>query len=249
MSELLAVQRRFQALATSGADVLAGLLAGGDLGIYAHAYVQRLVDVLASDHPKLQTALGAERFSELMTGYVRARPPTSFTVRDAGAALADHLDGHPDVPPWAADLARLERALLEVFDGPDGAPLGRAQLADVAPAALPALPLRWGPSSAVVPLAWSVDDLWSALEDDFGVLEPVPGPRTVLVWRRGLAVVHRTLDTDEAALAPAIATGITFADACALLDAHRDGDVAERAIELLVRWLDAEVLRAPEERP
>lgn len=244
MPDLLAIQRRFQRLVITGAGDLAGLLSSGELGIYAHAYVQRLHDVLAADHPTLLAALGAERFSELVAGYVRARPPTSFTVRDAGAALAEHLDGVATAPPWAADLARLERALIEVFDGPDAPPLAREQ---VDPATLPALRLQWVPSSAIVPLGWSVDELWSVLDEGGPFVAPEPASRAVLVWRRGLVVVHRTLDPDEATLAEAIAAGTTFADACALLAADRPDDAAARAIALLVRWLDAEVLSAPEE--
>src|SRR6185436_18417921 len=96
--------------------------------------------------------------------YLRVHPPRSFTLREAGVALAGFLRDRADVPAWAVDLAELERARLEVFDGPDAAPLAQDEVAALGDA-LPDLQLSWVPASVVVPLAWTVDDLWSAIED------------------------------------------------------------------------------------
>jgi hypothetical protein len=63
----------------------------------------------------------------------------------------------------------------------------------------------------------------------------------VLVWRRDLTVIHRTLEADEAALASAVAAGVTFAEACEVVARFTD-EPAARAIELLLRWLEAEAL-------
>lgn len=246
MAELVALQRRFQALVVAGHGDLAGLLGGGELGIYAHAYGARLHDVLAVDHPVLKAALGDEGFAALAAGYLAACPPSSYTVRDVGLRLAEHLAADGAAPPWAAALARLERARVEVFDGPDADTLGRDAVAALAPDELPGLRLRWVPASALVGLGWSVDDGWSEVED--GRAWPPPGPveRTVLVWRRDEEVVHRALAPDEALVAPALVDGASFAEVCErLLACHDDGEaVAARAIELLVGWLDAGALRA-----
>jgi hypothetical protein len=60
------------------------------------------------------------------------------------------------------------------------------------------------------------------------------------VWRRDVTVVHRTLDADEARVLPAPAAGTTFATACDRLEDQPAP--AERALALLVRWLDAAIL-------
>lgn len=245
MTALAELQAHFLALVTTGRGDPRGLVAGGELGIYAHAYGARLLEALRVDHPKLEAALGPARFAAAIEGYVAARPPSSFTLRDYGVDLPGWLTT-ADAPPWAADLARLERARVEVFDAADQVALARDDVAALSPHALAALPLRWITASAVVPLAWTVDDTWSDLEDDAPPRPPTPTARVVLVWRRDLAVIHRTLETDEAALASALAHGVTFADACDVVARFTD-EPAPRAIELLLRWLDAGVL-APSAR-
>lgn len=230
----------------AGDDIPEGLIASGDLDIYTRIYASRLLDALSDDYPKLHAALGTT-FTRIAEGYLRARPPRSFTLREAGAELPAHLQSHADAPPWAADLAALERARLEVFDGPDAAPLAQAEAIALGDQ-LAELALRWVPSSQIVAIGWTIDDLWSAIEDDGPWSEPAPADRVVLVWRRDLSVLHRTLDPDEAAVARSIGAGARFAEVCEVLG-HAHGEAAvTRAAELLMRWLAAEAIAAPAAR-
>jgi hypothetical protein len=241
--DLAALQRQFYDRVTAG-EPAQGLIASGDLAIYANMYASRLHDALAEDYPKLRAALGDERFAAITAPYLRAHPPRSFTLRDAGLALAAYLRDSALAPPWAADLAALERARVEVFDGPDAEPLAHAGVVALE-ARLPELVVVWVPSSAVVPLAWAVDDLWSALEDDQPAFEPAREARVVLVWRRDLSVLHRTLEPDEAELARAVAIGTPFAEVCEQLGRIHGDDASGRAAELLLRWLEGAALAAP----
>jgi len=243
VADLATLQRQFYDRVTAGAPT-DGLIASGDLEIYADMYATRLHDALGEDYPKLRAALGDEAFAAITTDYLRAHPPRSFTLRDAGIALAGHLRAGALAPPWAADLAALERARVEVFDGPDADPLAHADVVARGDQ-LPELVLAWVPSSAVVPLAWTVDDLWSAIEDERPTSEPACEARMVLVWRRDTSVLHRTLDADEAALARPIAGGARFADACEVLGQLHGDDASGRAAELLLRWLQDAALAAP----
>jgi hypothetical protein len=243
MSDLARLQRQFYDRVVAGAPA-DELIASGDVEIYAGMYTSRLFDAIAEDTPKLRAALGQDRFAELITRYLRAHPPSSFTLREAGAALEAFVRGEPSAPAWAADLAALERARVEVFDGPDAAPLAQDEVAALGDA-LPDLRLAWVPASVVVPLAWTVDDLWSAIEDAQPTVEPAAEPRVVLVWRRELSVLHRTLDADEARLAPLIAQGASFADVCGVLGEIHGAEASQRAVELLVRWLQASALARP----
>jgi hypothetical protein len=239
MPDLARLQRQFYDRVVAGATA-DELIASGDVEIYAGMYTSRLFDAIADDYPKLRAALGEDRFAELIAHYLRAHPPSSFTLREAGAALAAFLRAEPSAP-WAADLAALERARVEVFDGADAAPLAQDEVAALGDA-LPDLRLTWVPASAVVPLAWSVDDLWSAIEDAQPPPDPRADARVVLVWRRELSVLHRTLDADEARLAPQIAAGASFADVCEVLGEIHGGQASERAVEILLRWLQAAVI-------
>lgn len=240
MADLTELERRFYDRVV-GREPEGDLIGSGDIGVYARMYASRLYDTLADDYPKLRAALGDDRFGDVVRRFLAAHPPTSFTLRDAGLALPGFLRG--DDPPWAADLAALERARIEVFDGGDAVPLAQDTVAALGEA-LPELVLAWVPSSVVVPLAWTVDDTWSAIEDGEPHAEPTEEPRVVLVWRRDVAVLHRTLDADEARLAPRIADGARFADVCGILGEIHGDDATARAVELLLRWLQAAALDA-----
>jgi hypothetical protein len=245
---LAALQRAFYERVTQGTQA-DGLAASGDLEVYAGMYAIRLIDTLAGDFPKLHAAVGDHHFRQLATRYLRAQPPTSFTMRELGVGFADHLTTNDHAPAWAADLAALERARHVVFDGPDVPPLIRDEVIALGDQ-LPELAMRWVASHAIVALRWTVDDLWSAIEDasegheitdaPFDHPAPEPTARTVLVWRveDSTSVLHRTLDDDEALLAAPISRGATFAEVCEVLSGLHGEDAVSRAAQLLMRWLD-----------
>lgn len=238
MASLAELQRRFHAGVTGGAEV-GDLLASGDVAVYARMYHVRLVDALAEDYPKLHATIGHDAFHALADDYVRAHPPRAFTLRELGAALPAWLREHPHA--WAADLAALERARLEVFDGADATPLTRDDVLALGDA-LPELQLRWIPAHRIVPTGWTVDDLWLAIEDEQDTCPPVQESRTLLVWRNDLDVFHRTLESDEIAIAPLLSDGVQFSALCEHLAALHGDDAAPRALALLVRWLDEAVI-------
>jgi hypothetical protein len=210
------------------------------LHVYAHAYVARLAGVLVAEYPKLVVIHPA--LATLTADYLRAFPPSRPSVREVGAHLACFLASRGE-PAHLVELAALERARTEAFDGgADVTPRDRAARAELPPDAFPTLPLRFVPSHRLVALTTTADELWDAVESGAPHLAPGAATRAVLVWRRGVTVVHRTLDDDEAALAPALAAGTTFGDVCEALAA--DPAPAERALTLLLRWLDAAALEA-----
>lgn len=238
--DLATLQRQFYDRVTTGKPI-DGLAATGDLEVYADMYAVRLHDAIVDDYPKLLAALGEELLRGLASSYLRAHPPTSFTLRDLGSGFPDHLRDHPHAPAWAADLAALERARMDVFDGPDAEPLDRDEVIALGEA-LPELGLTWVPSSRVVPIAWAVDDLWSAIEDGEPTFEPVPTERVVFVWRNEISVLHRTLEPDEAALADQVASGATFATLCEVLVEIHGEEASVRAAQMLLHWLENAML-------
>ncbi len=250
MRELAEIQRCFYDLVTSEEGAIAQSDTARELfgsernaEVYARMYVGRLHDTLAEDFPKLRLALGEATFQELASQYVRARPPTSFTIRDAGAALSEYLSTRNDVPEWSADLAALERSFIDVFHGPEVAPLAREALATVPPEAFPEFELQLVPASLVLPIRWTVDDLWGAIDANQEVRGiPERCTRTVVVWRRDLRILHRPLDSDEADLISRLVRPTSIATLSEVL-AERCGDAPEqRMVELLACWLDAQLV-------
>jgi hypothetical protein len=200
--------------------------------IYADMYFWRLREVLAEDYPKLAAALGDEPFTALVRDYVRARPSRHPSVRHAGEGLAEHLATHPG-PAWAADLARLEWARIDVFDAPDAPSVGRGDLAGIPPDAWPDLRFEPIPALAVVESAWAIHRLW-----DDPTTPPDRAPSVLRVWRQDEVVWHTAMAPAEARALGLVRAGAAFGVVCEALD-----DPADAAAQL-ARWLDDGLLAA-----
>ena len=98
------------------------------LEIYNRQYWFRVIDAVSEDFPALRAVLGGERFDSLVLAYLRENPSTSFTLRNLGARLPAWLASYPELAgsqrALALDVARLEWAYIEAFDGASLMPLG-----------------------------------------------------------------------------------------------------------------------------
>jgi hypothetical protein len=224
----------------------ARLPAAARLEIYADMYFARLRDVLRDEYPKSLTLLGAAAFHDLVVDYLLTCPPSHPSLRELGARLPAYLAEHPVATdrPWAAELARLERARLELFDGPDAETLTIESLRARAPERFATLDLRLIPCHALLAPRFEVATLWRA--DDPAAVAPRPTTGAVLVWRREREVLHRSIGDEEAAWLRRIADGgVTFEALCAALaDGRTDEAAAARAFELVGRWATDGLLRA-----
>jgi hypothetical protein len=251
-------QQQFAAAAADGADsgaLLACDPRGGPprLGVYRHAYRARLAEALADNFEILALALGDEAFAALADAYITAHPSTRPSIRWFGHRLAEFMAGavaHDDslVPhPAFVDLARMDWALRAAFDAADAPALGREALAGRAPQDFAALRFVAHPSVQQVALDWAIEAAWRALREH----DPASGgepelpppehrPHALLVWRRGLDTVWRSLDDAEAALLASLTAGEHFSRVCERAAAIEAGDVdpATRAATALAQWLD-----------
>ena len=215
------------------------------LRVYARMFLWRITDVLAEGIPKLRELLGAHAFRALAADYVRACPPAHPSLRNAGRRLPDFLRGHAvcKAAPWLADLARLEWAHDDLFDGPDAPPLTLSQLRARGADEYASLALRLVPCHRIVDASFAVDELWQRLEEGSPVAAPRPAQLTLLVWRRELAVQHRTVDAAEAAALRFVQRGATLADLCDELSQGGSLDDTSRLVfALLSRWIDEDLI-------
>jgi hypothetical protein len=97
------------------------------LEIYNRQYWFRVIGAVAEDFPALQAVVGARNFDALVHAYLRENPSTSFTLRNLGANLPKWLEAHPEFrsrrPRLALDVARLEWAYVETYDGASREPM------------------------------------------------------------------------------------------------------------------------------
>jgi hypothetical protein len=91
------------------------------LSVYSRAYMARLQSAMRAEHPVLLHLLGRDTFDAYTAAYLHACPPRSYTLANLAIHFADWLrETAPAGEAWPElliDLAVLERAFLEVFDG------------------------------------------------------------------------------------------------------------------------------------
>jgi Putative DNA-binding domain len=130
------------------------------LEIYNRQYWFRVLSSMIEDFPGLRAVLGDKRFEAMSKAYLVDCPSRSFTLRNLGARLEGWLSKHPK---WAGpkqalaiDIARLEWADIEAFDG-------KAELAlraeDLKADAGAKLKLKLQPYVRLLDLKYPVDDL------------------------------------------------------------------------------------------
>jgi hypothetical protein len=200
-----------------------GLSGTRRLGIYADMYWWRLTDILYEDYPALHRLLGAERFCRIARLYLAAHPSRSPHLALLGAALPRFLDDLEDDdlphPSFAVEIARLERAIEDVFDAEETPPIDSTAIESIPPedAAL-----------AIVDFEYPVLDWYAAVRasEDAAPPPPPPGTETALVHRRSYVVERRRLERAEAALLCRLMSGDRLGEAIEAVAMHPEVDPA-----------------------
>jgi hypothetical protein len=209
------------------------------LKIYADAYFYRLLDCLKEDFPATTTVIG-DTFEKLVRAYLGEHPPAEPSIFYAGSHLPDFLDNHPlrERWPFVAELARLERTLVEVFHDPDAVALTAGDVHAIAPADWPTLSLCIHPALRLLDCNWRVNDVLRALENGTEWQEPARAPVSLLVWRQGCQVYYRQLEPPERGALETVSNGADFATVCEAFASRFDGDDPAAGIkEMLTRWV------------
>jgi hypothetical protein len=228
----------------------------GRLEIYANAYFYRLLGVLSEDYEALRNLLGEALFNDVVTSYLLVEPSRHPSLRYAGARLPEFLASHAAAEgvrkraPWAADLAGLEWARVDVFDIEDGQVLVREALASLAPEQFGSLTLAMAPWAVVRSFDHPVDALWKAgmrnealsIEED--AIEADAEPVRLLIWRREERVRHRRLAGLESSALGLVREQTTFAELCEWAATQvEESEAPALAAGWLERWITDGLLR------
>ena len=233
------------------------LSAAERLAIYAHAYHARLLDCLGEVYPILKRTLGDEAFEGFAFGYLQDYPSRSYTLNelgrhfpryleetrpeadaaDSGCSAADSDEGETslarDWPDFLIDLARLEWAIYDVFDGPgvEGQPLLQFdQLSGIPPERWGEVRLQPVPCLRLLVTRFPVNDYYTAVrkaDHNQTVAIPSPGESFVALTRRQFVVRRYNFSRTEFELLQAIQGGQALEQAVQHAASIADSDTEE----------------------
>ncbi|MET0984957.1 MAG: DNA-binding domain-containing protein, partial [Steroidobacteraceae bacterium] len=196
---LLSLQRDMRAWLTTGTESAAARFEPGaraGLGIYQNNYRAQLITCLAETFQRVQTWLGEEEFLAAAARHIDTSAPSDWTLDNYGRDFPHTLRACYPEDPEVAELAWLDRALADAFVGPDVEPVSPHSLGaiDWDPAVL-----QFNPTLQFAQVITNSTAIWSALSAGNvpPVLEWLPQPAAVLVWRKEFTSRFRTLDAVE----------------------------------------------------
>jgi hypothetical protein len=247
--EVAADDRRVKRLLPARAKRLEDLLlpsslmtARERLDVYASSYFLRLRDVMKSDFPGLAHALGDEGFDAAMREYVTRHPPDSFTLNRYGAGVEPFLQRECTVKtvarrrPFLVELARLERAVEEVFHAP------RRNSVDAK--RLKSIPVeRWNralfvpiPAFRLLAFEWPVNRYLQAVFDEKSPRIPAREANWLVVYRKEWKSWRARLDRDQFDLLTALSKRVPLGAALERIVAKRSGRRREALLAALGPW-------------
>lgn len=172
------------------------------VAIYHGMYLLRMEEALQTDYPALQHFLGEEGFRGLVRDYVQAHPSRSFTLNHLGAHLPEFVrTARVPRPAFCHELARLERAVSEVFDAPETRPLAAEEVAAVPEDAWETSRLEPIAALRLLAFGYPVSAYASSVREEDHRHPPFRRERTwVVVHRREYQVLRRDLSRAQADL-------------------------------------------------
>jgi hypothetical protein len=216
-------------------------------GVYRFAYGSRLVEAMSTEHELLHAYLGDEMFGEMGRAYVEARPSEHPNLRWFSQGLPEFLKSNAPYNnyPVLSDLAALEKALNDAFDGKDAPVVALSDLAGFAPEVWNDLKFIAHPTAARLDLATNASAIWLAMKNEENPpdAEVMAEPCRMLVWRQDMTPMFRELSVEEAMMWDEAAIGIPFGVLCSMLATYDDPDgAAARGAGYLHGWVTSGLL-------
>jgi hypothetical protein len=221
------------------------------LDVYANAYYARLLECLRAEFPVLSRTVGESAFDQFSLGYLQRYPSRSYTLGRLGASFAQHLaetrpegDGSAEGPGWPellVDLARLEWAVNEVFDGPGSEklrPVTAAQLAAVGPQRWPRARLQGAPCLRLMEFRFPVSGYFSAVRRGQTPAPPQAAPSWLALTRREYIVRRHDLTRAQFLVLGALLDGRTVEEAVAEGAPQAEGEMERYASDLRAWFAD-----------
>lgn len=230
------------------------------LSIYGNAYYARLLECLRSVFPQFAKAVGDDAFDELGVGYLQSYPSRSYTLDALGANFPGYLqETRPDRdaesgqreawPDFLIELATLEWAIHQVFDGPGDerqAAWNFHSVGQDVASRWPNVRLLPAPSLRLLSFGFPVNDYYTSLrqatgEDDRPAV-PDPESTWLALTRRDYVVRRHSLQRPQFALLSQVLSGKNLGHAIVCAATIEEGsldDFPKRLEEWFRTWMTA----------
>ncbi|MBV9947252.1 MAG: putative DNA-binding domain-containing protein, partial [Myxococcales bacterium] len=208
--------------------------------IYRRAYHARLIECLTDDYPVLAHALGEPGFERLCRAYIAAHPSGNPSLNFFGRHMAAFCrEADPSLlrrRDFAADLAALEWAIVEVIHAPSSAPLTVDGLREVPLEAW--AEARLTPNSAFRLLTFDhpVNAYFQAFREERDPAIPAPERAATAVYRSGRTVWRMDLTPPMHDVLSALATGETLEASLARAESGLAEADDEQAAARVLGW-------------
>ena len=208
------------------------------LEIYAYMYYARLLEILEEEYPTTRQILGPHEFAVACRKFIARNPSRSRLLNGLSekfpAFLARTLPrGHRS--GLAVDVARIERAMEDVFDAPRVEPMTAAQFAAIGVDQWERVRLQLNPALRMLKLRYPANDYIQAVRAGRKPRIPKPRPTFAIVFRRGFQVLRRDQEPEQFKLLQALAAGRVLGAAVRASIGGRSGS-ADRLAAKLGGW-------------
>lgn len=218
------------------------------LDIYRNAYRARLVDALRETYERTAKWVGEDGFRQAAAHHLINRPPSGWTLDDAGDGFQETLAELFADNPEVAELAWLEWAMHRAYVAADAAPIVPAALEQLAASFSEedwvTMQIAFLPGTDQHVIRHDIGALWAALEEDSettsgdGIDVMAIEPAHLVVWREGEKPVFMPVSDAEGRALRIMRSGSSYGAMCEfLLDMMGEDSAIAEAGAMLGRWL------------
>jgi hypothetical protein len=203
-------------------------------------YYARLVEVMEAEYPTTRQILGSDAFAAACRQFVAKNPSRTRTLNSLSARFPDFLARtlpKSNRNGLAVDVARIERAMEDVFDAPRAEPMTAAQFAALGADPTGRAVLKVTPALRMLKLRYPANAYMTAARRGDKPRIPRPKATSVIVFRRGFQVFRRDQDAEQWKLLAALVAGKPLASAVRA-SVRGGGAGAERVAKRLGRWFE-----------
>ncbi|MBM4362711.1 MAG: putative DNA-binding domain-containing protein [Deltaproteobacteria bacterium] len=202
------------------------------MNIYHSAYFARQEEVLSEIFPRVKEVAAAATFRRWVKGYLLAHPSARPAIEWIGARFPGYVAA-AEAPRAVADLARLEWARTAVLLAPDAPAV--LTLGDISAEGFAGMKAALTPGVELI----EIDREALALHrgESLETLERAASPTTrvgCVVYRRGHAVLHRSIGAEELRALRLVERGETFASVCAAFEGPGAARAAAQAVRRFI---------------